>query len=476
MDKEQPVLKVAANIALAALVVLLIGAAYCFRLRLFGDTSFIAFNIINKSTLTIQEHRYGSFITQLVPCVGAKLHLPIKAILFSYTISFNVFYCIAAYLLIRCRQYGLAVLMALFYFLFVTSSFYWPVNEINQAVAWMFLFFGVTFYLAEKQVNFIVLFVPFSILAFLTFFTHFVVIIPTTFLWLYFWLENKRWPFSKKRSFILTAVLAGVIVLKYLFVATKSYDSDALHKVTHFSIKDIAQSFFTPVIYTFLYRCILLYWPAIIVFFLGYKSLVKSKQRRPATWMLISLVGYFIIIGLTYGHLDRNFLLFHIESEWTCIGIIIATPFVFAYLPSIKPASAVWILAALFVIRLGYIANASDKFVVRNQYQERILSQMRKEHITKAAFYTNPEIHKKYMLEWTSGYESLFSSAMKKDDPQLFFCFVNKDDNTVLNTIRTQKRYWNAYVMMEPKDINDEYFKIDTVQEYKIMDINDFLK
>jgi hypothetical protein len=41
-------------------------------------------------------------------------------------------------------------------------------------------------------------------------------------LWVYFWLENKKWPFSKKRSFILTALLAGVIVLKYLFVATKS--------------------------------------------------------------------------------------------------------------------------------------------------------------------------------------------------------------------------------------------------------------
>jgi hypothetical protein len=226
----------------------------------------------------------------------------------------------------------------------------------------------------------------------------------------------------------------------------------------------------------FLYRCIILYWPAIIVFFLGYRSLVKSKQKLPAAWMLISLVGYYIIIGLTYGHLDRNFLLFHIESEWTCIGIIIAAPFVFTYLPSIKPASAVWMLAALFVIRVGYIAYASDKFVVRNQYQEKILSQMRKEHITKAAFYTNPEIREKYMLEWTSGYESIFSSAMKKEDPQLFFCFVNKDDNTVLNTIRTQKRYWNAYVMMEPKDINNEYFKIDTVQEYKIMDINDFLK
>ena len=66
----QPLRNVA-KIALAALLVLLTGAFVFYKERvLFADTAYILFNILNYHSFSIQEHRYGSFITQLVPYLG----------------------------------------------------------------------------------------------------------------------------------------------------------------------------------------------------------------------------------------------------------------------------------------------------------------------------------------------------------------------------------------------------------------------
>ena len=62
-------------------IVLLAGAAFFYMERmLFLDASFILFRIINLGEFQIQEHRYGSFITQAFPLIAAKLHLPIQVV------------------------------------------------------------------------------------------------------------------------------------------------------------------------------------------------------------------------------------------------------------------------------------------------------------------------------------------------------------------------------------------------------------
>ena len=477
MDASQPSLKKPAMVALAALGVLLIGAIIFFQERLFADTSFIAFNIINNNSLSIQEHRYGSFITQIVPYLGTKFHLSIKAILISYAISFNLFYLFAAYLLVyKLKQYGLAILMAFFYFLFVSDSYFWPVNEINQAIAWMFLFFGVTLYLGNKRLNIFVLLMPFLLLAFLTIFTHFVVIIPTTFLWVYFWMDGRKWPFSKNRSILLSCLLIAVAGIKFSLASEQSYDGEHLHGATHFSLQDIIDAFITPVIKMFFYRCLVNYWWAVIVFILGITSLVKEKQKILAIWVFVSVTGYCIAMGLVYGTLDSNVQLFHIESEWTCISVILSTPFVFSFLPKLKPTMAVWFLIVIFITRLFYIGTSIPAFRGRIQLQEHILLQMKKKGIPKLALYRDNVINQKYMLDWTAGFESLFSSAMNGDKPQLTFCFINKDDKQNTEALANPKQYYRPFYIIDYSDLNKRYFNIDTVHPYQIMTYEELFK
>ena len=477
MDANQ---KKPATVALLALGVLFIGGIVFYKERLFfADAAFYAFNIINNKGFSIMHERYGAFITQLFPYIGQKLHLPLRVNLIGFACGFNLFYLVIASLLVyRYKQYGLAILMGLYYFLFVSDSYFWLNDEIHQAVAWMFLLLGVTLYMGYKKVNILFVILPFLLLAFLTVSTHFVVIIPLVFLWVYLILEKEKWPFSGNITILLSSLLAIVIFIKYSATAGKqSYDGNQLRGLTHFSLKDLINTFSTPVLQAFFHRCLVNYWVSVLVFIAGIVSLIIRKQKMLAAWTIISCIGYILVMGLIYGGMDSSVLLFHIETEWQCIGIIVAAPFVFTFLPTLRGSFAIGLLAIVFATRLVYIGSAIPKFSWRIQFQERLLAQMKKKNITKLALYDDfPEQKNQYLLDWAAGYESLFTSALSGDKPNRTFIFINRDDKQTMEAISGTKNFYNVWSMLPPNEINSTYFITDTVHAYQIMTYDELIK
>jgi hypothetical protein len=478
MDTSPQSLKTPSKIALAALGVLLIGAIVFFKERLlFIDTSYYAFNIINYKGLALIHQRYGAFISQIIPYAGFKLHLPIGAILFGYAISFNVFFVVIGALLIyRYKQYRLAILIALFNFLIVGNSYFLACAEIFTAVAWMLLFFAATIYLGKKQVNILLLIIPFLVLGFLTISTHFQVIIPMLFLWVYFIIEKKHWPFSLSKTILLSGLLIVILLFRLVITKPDAYDSSHLHGIQHFSFWDVRHAFSTPVIRMFFYRCIVNYWLAIVVFIIGMVSLLKNGEKKLAAWSFISCAGYLIIMALVYKDIDRDPTSIHIDTEWACLGIIIATPFVFSFLPTQKTSIAVGMLSIIFIVKLAYIGAALPVFSWRVHFEESVLVQMKKKGITKLALYREPGISSKMILDWAVTYESLFLSAMNGDKPQPTFFIINQEDKETQAAIKNPKCYYNAFDIMPADRLNSTYFAIDTAQPYQIMSYGELFK
>jgi len=474
---NQTNLKNPARISLAAMAVLCIGALVFYRERLFADTSFSAFNIINNKNFYIENQRYGSFIPQLLPYIGTQLHLSLKIILIGYVLSSNLFYLlIAALLVYRYRQYGLAVCMGLYYFLFVSDSFFMANADINQAVAWMFLMFGITIHLGDKRIKFYLLLLPFLLFATLALSTHFIVIVPTFFILISFYIDKKNWPFSQKQSIILSLSLMAIVAVKMLFSGgSQPYEAAHLYNLTHLSFKDVFNSFTTPVVTTFLYRCLTNYWIPVIVFITGIISLIKNKQTALVWWTIFVCVGYFLLMGLVYADYDSNVALFHIELEWACIGVIIAMPFIFAFLPKVKPHLATGFLVIIFLIRIAYIGSAVPAFTWRTDFTKKVLAQMRAKNIYKVAFYDD-DIRHKYILDWALGYESMLESALESDKPMRSFTLFNKDDKKLQAALLSNRTEVFLYNFTNHKDLNKEYFEIDTTQAYEVTTTKDFLR
>ena len=471
-------LKYPSYIALSVLGLLLVTAFIYYKERLlFADASFIAFNIINYKSMGIQEHRYGSFITQVVPYFGSLLRLPIKAILMGYAVSFNLFYfLVAAVLVFGLKQYRLAILMAFYYFLFVSDSYFWTNNEIHQAVAWMFLFYGLILYTGSKRMNIFMVMPLFILLGFLTVTTHYVVIIPMVFLWVYLWIEKKHWPFSRNISVLLSGLLLVVIGIKYALTPANNYDGTHLHNITHFSFQDIFDSFSTSVVSMFLYRCLTNYWIAIIIFVTGIIALIRARQAALAIWTVASALGYFIIMGITYCDITKDIPLFHIESEWACIGIIVGAPFVFTFLPSVKPRAAMWLLILIFIIRLPYFNSAMPPWRWRTHFKERVLAQMKKKGITKLGLVTNDDLRSRNILDWAVPYEGILLSALNGDKPQPVFLFVDDNGPLTQSEMAGTKTFNLHHGAVPSRDLNPRYFSIDTTHPYQVMTYDELMK
>ena len=477
MTDEQPQLKKIAQLSLAALGALLVLGIVFYKERLFfSDASYIPFNIVKNRSMAVQEHRYGSFITQMVPYFGYHLHLPAKLFLKCYTFSFNFFYLVAGFLMYRCRQYALVAVMACYYYLLVSDTFFWTNNEIHQAIAWMFIFFAVTLHMAQKKVKIYFLLPVFLLLAFLAIYTHFIVLIPLVFLWFFLWIQQDAWPWSRGESIFLTLCIAAIVGSKFLVVNDNSYDQSHLQNITHPSLNALYQAVVSPVIIKFFTGCITNYWCASLAFIAGVVSLFRSKKKWLALWCIASFIGYGVLMGITYMDLDKEVLLFHIESEWQSLGVIMAAPFIFSFLPKLKINQAIAVLSLIFVVRLSYICVASEKFSWRVHFTQSVLVEMRKRNITKLAFESNGDVEKKLLLSWGIPDESMLMSMMNGDDPQRTFVFVNTQDKDIMNKLTDPKIVYTSFEMSTPNSWNYEYNKPDTLHPYVVMKVEEMFK
>jgi hypothetical protein len=473
--EDNGALKACSKIGFLALSLLVIGAVYYYKERmLFADAPYIAFNIINDGKLHIQELRFGSFITQVVPLILSKLHLPLKTILISYSVSFNLFYLIVnACLIWYFRQYGLAVLMSLYYFLFVSATYFWTNNEIHQAIAWMFLFLGLTIHLGKRNTKLSLQIAVFLLLGFTTVFTHFLVVIPCIFLWVFLIIDKSNWPFNKRRTIVMSSLLLVVMLSKFILSMLQPYDGPHLHGPTHFSLHDILNTFSNIVVTKFLERCITNYWVIIPIYLAGIIFLVKTGKKAILSLVLVFTFGYIVAMKMAFGAFG-DMLLFYIESEWASMAIVVAASFVFYLLPPMKPRQATVLLGLIFLIRTLYIVNAAPSFVKRTDFEDEVLNKMRQKHITKLIL-VDSALRAAYIGDWSLPNEGILLSALNGDKPRLTFLFANGDGRTQKEQA-ANKNFMGSYGTIPIKELNSFYFALDTTSSYEIMFADSILK
>ncbi len=470
-------LKSTAQISLLALAGLLVLSIIYFRERLFfADTAFIVFNIMEHKMLYIQEHRYGSFVTQLGPYIEVLCKAPVRVVLLTYAVGFNLFYLLTGLYAYWRRKYAFLLVLAFYYLLLVSDTFFWPNNEIHQAVAWMVLFFVVNFRMAERKVPRWLAVPVFVLLAFFTIYTHFIVLLPLFFLWVFLWLQGDYWPWERRYSWLLTGVLVAVVLSKFLVTREHSYDEDHLHNITHMSLRDIYKAFTTPVVINYLMRTLTNYWLGAIVCVWGIWELVRRKKTALAAWCVVSIVGYFLLMGIAYSDYPADVLLFHVESEWQSMGIIMAVPFIFYVLPRLKERYGVVLVSLIFIVRFGYIIGGAGPFVRRYEGMEQVMGAMRQKHITKLMLRGKDADTKQYMFEWGVPDESILMSAMHRDNPQLTYGFLAEKDTVLEKQLGEPGRVYASFELTTANGWNYDYFRPDTLHAYRVMTKEELLK
>jgi hypothetical protein len=475
MQQHKGNLKSAAYISFGVFVLMLCGAIYYYKQRmLFADASHIAFSAINEQALQIQQYRFGSFITQMVPVIGAKLGLSLKAIIIAYSASFNVFYLlVAAVLLFGFRAYRFVVLYAMYWVLVTTHAFFWPNNEVHQGIAYMFLLFPALLATGEKKYNFSIPVILLLVVGTTAIFCHPLVLPPFIFLWVYLIAEKTHWPFNKRQTAILS-ILAMIIVLAKLYVSSKyaGYDSGLLTGVKNLQPVDIIKTFSSPFAKEVYRHVPINYWILPIVIAAGIITLFIKKKFFLAVWTLGCTLVYFILLCLTFG----GYIEFGSEAE-IMAGIIIAVaPFVFETLPSIRKEVAIVIVLLIFIQRYKKFHDGSSHFSERVKCLTEINEKMKSRGLTRLVLVKKEAYGEwRWMVEWGFATESMLLSALNGEKPVRQFIVMTPDELQK----RLPGKKTDVIVCFETwpvEKLDPRYFPIDTSRPYTVLSYEEFIK
>ena len=465
--------KIAACVALVLLLLQTIGALVFWQERmLFYDAPFVAFRLINLGELQIAEHRYGSFITQMVPLAGSWLQLPLKLILIGYNLSFPVFYLLVGLLLIRWRAYPFVILLALYLSLFVSNAYFWTNNEVHQGTAWLMLWMGFLWRAQEQEYNPWIVLCGSLPLMFLAVFTHPLLIFSTVFLWVFLLVDKRFRKFPTWLLLSLSTVLFLLVFIKQQMSRGGWYDASKIEQITKANAGEMLQAFGNEMSLTFLKQMAVNYWLFPLLLLFGLFTLLQQRRRWQLLWTLGSLTAFYLMLCLSF----PDWVTFHAESEWMTFSLIGVTPFVFYGLPCYTAMRAAGLLALIFVVRLLYMAADAPKFVKRQELRHQMVAQMRAKGLTKVALLdARQELSFDGLPPWALPVESMYASVFQGDTVQRTVIVIDSGKAAQVENLPVAQLAapWELYW---PEKWNSYYFHPDTVHRYQVMTLEELMR
>lgn len=473
--KDTRYLKPVMPVVIGLFTVLLLGAVFFYKERmLFIDAPHILFRIINLHRLDIQVGRYGAFITQIFPLIGVWLHLPVKAIMLLYSVSFVLYpFTVALLFIYKYKRYDLALLLGLYFTLFVSDTFFWTNNEVHQGITWLLLGFAITGYMKEKGRLFILIAIVFAAFFLLAIITHPLVMFAAVYLWVFYLVSGQQWQFSKKESLWLSILLLAVVFIKYKQSEGNWYDGGMVEKLKAFPLKNLWNIFHSPQIMFFAKNCVTNYWLFVAFTVTGLMYLLKEKKYLLFFWTIISLIGCYTLLCILYWDVNAN--RFYMESEYMPLTIIGVAPFIYYALKNAGAKLMVILFIIIFTIRMGYIVAAAEKFRTRERLIEHIDNKLQVMNLHKVIIVDSSKTANRVMIQtWAVPVETALFSAMNNDHVQTTCAF--SDTGHTNTQLLGKDTLMSSYGKINFRAINTGYFVFDTLNFYTVVSYSEVEK
>src|SRR5690606_26122382 len=144
------------------------------------------------------------------PLAGIIKGASLNTIMLLYSASLVLFHLIFFLLTLVTDKTGkLAIAILLCNVLIVTKTFFWPFSELTMGISLLLFYFSVLFFFKEKrilQIAMSILLLPVIV------FAHPLVILPFSFLLLFFYIKKET---TKQTCFMIAALFVTMLILKF---------------------------------------------------------------------------------------------------------------------------------------------------------------------------------------------------------------------------------------------------------------------
>lgn len=313
---------------LTLLAILFLSVWFAEERVLLTDSAYQLFFDINNGGMLINDHRYSMVLSQLLPWLLIKLHVPLKWLIVAYSVSFILIayacWLIAIYLL-HSRRAGL---LMLFTFIGMRATFFHCISETFQLLFFASLFYALLNYgTAGKPIRRAVWLVTLLLTEALSFFIHPVAVFVLAFA-LGFRCINERRLRLESRVIVCTAALLLMVGVKTI-VGQSGHDQSFLptadtlrYAATHFFSLQSIQFFYAHFAEFYLFPILL--WLLTVV----------NYAWRDLWWKMVyvgcAVAGFFALSVVIYWEGDSPI---GMERTYLPLFFFIGLPFVSDVLP-----------------------------------------------------------------------------------------------------------------------------------------------
>ncbi|MCB0530579.1 MAG: hypothetical protein KDD14_00200 [Saprospiraceae bacterium] len=395
------------------MILLVLAAVFYLERMAVLDMAFQTFQILRTGSLQIQSGRFGAAGTQFFAWAAQAINLPLKAVLYSYSLG-HVLYYFLIFLIITLglRQWKWALVLVLLSTLMTTHTFYW-LSEMPQGLAFLILILAWLDFKGEiKALRWWEY--PVCIVALIAaFYFHPMVLYAMLFCAMFFFFEKQR---SKgNRTLFLCAALIFLItaLVKYKVLKLDWYDAMSLERAKAygalwphwFAIKSNRD---------FLQWCLFDYYLVPILTAVNTGFYIWKKQWLKAVLATFAPIGFVLLVNVPFHQGDNQF---YLENLYLPLAIFTAVPLIFDVLPSTLPEKRIWLaIAGISALGLLRITLAHRNWSARVNWEQGILEKTASLPNRKLILTEEQAPMDTLILSWGSAYEFLLLSALEHPD------------------------------------------------------------
>lgn len=417
--------------------------------RLYADSSYYIYQVINKENFCIEHHRYILVLSQVIPLLAIKIGFNLKAVLLLYSIGHVVFfYSIFLITKYYYQDEQSGILLLLIQTLGIMSGFFVPMFELYYSAGLLVLFTCILYHSHTYKALIVLIALAFFILT-----AHAYSFILFLFILVLHALEFKL---KYLRIYLLfSAVMMGIFIFKTY--TASDYDQGKT-KAFLYVLKNGAYNFqYLKSLCAFLwkyYREILMIESALLIVLIFSRDFIKA--------LVIALFFFctLAIINISYYGFEHTR---YQEQVYFPLSFIAAVPFL-DYIVKIKERVFRMVISfvafLIIILRIHGIWNESKIFVQRTGEMKSIIENARSRKGSK--FIVNEKLLK-FPSNWSYPIETMLLSSYESNKRTITIC-TEEDMNFNQNRSKLSAsnflfRRWEVYTI---QSLNIKYFSLES--------------
>jgi hypothetical protein len=447
---------------------------------LFLDGGFQVFKMVNEGIPQVYHYRFSTLFIQILPYSAFLLGASIKWIMILYSASYILFFGLTYHLIVKWLRNDYLGWALIFLFTLITlDSFYFIQSEYYLALALLLLTFGIINRFPDLKERW--LFPVFVLLLLTIVLSHKLTLIPFTFLWIFFWLQNER--LRHKRYYLLFGLFLGLFLFKSQFF-TNWYETSKSQVFSDNLSRFFPNYFDIPANNLFLERAIDHYyfipilWIGLSIFYLKKVFTSNLKFSLKANSSTISLLKFLLIGSFVVGQVllyaiadpDAPYR-FYAELNYLPILIFLGVPLLFEL--GNKANKIVFsVFAIVLFTRLFIIADNHTTYEKRISWMETQLEKTEKLGTNRLQMLQKDAPMDLIIQDWGVPYNTLLLSTLESpDSAKTLFIHENFDSYKRKDLLQRDDYFLTRFhnQALQVDSMNLDYFRLRKGQ-YKMIE------